>query len=72
MSSTKMVAICECNDSDCKKKILAQCPVVRMGKVGEGKAFEGNVVIPPNQCIGCGICAVKCSHGKVKMVVNEW
>ena len=63
-------AICECTDPDCKKNALSHCPIVRMGKVNSNTAFVNNMVIPQNQCIGCGICAVKCRHGKIKLI--DW
>lgn len=71
---TAVTAVTTCTDPACRQHMLRCCPVVRMGKVF-GTAYQSatddsDYVIPPDLCIGCGICAAKCTHGLTRMV--EW
>lgn len=71
----KEVAMCSCNDIECKVNILMGCPVFRMGLIKQHKTFYHYIgdntvdkfVIHPKSCIGCRICINKCKHNKAKM-----
>lgn len=62
-------AVTTCADPQCRTKMLAWCPVVRMGGAVPVAAHafsvqtpHGVAVIPPASCINCGICVRKCTH----------
>ena len=70
------VAVTTCMDKQCQHGMLRSCPVVRMGMVC-GTAYTNTntsadtyYVVPPDICIGCGICVRKCTHGLTYMV--DW
>lgn len=77
-NKTKKVEVCSCDDLDCKFKILANCPIVRMRitdknehiKINITNNYNDKAVIKPKLCIGCGICVAKCKHNKVIMI--DW
>ena len=51
-------------DSETSTLILVHCPIVRMGR-GRGRYMQADdesgrvYVVPPELCIGCGICVTK-------------
>ena len=62
-------------DADLQTNILKHCPIVRMGK-GRGHYMERNAdgavfVVPPDLCIGCGICVRK-NPDAVMMMEYAW
>ena len=66
-------AVTACEDAACREKMLRACPIVRMGRAGEPYSQmtpKGIAVIPPEQCIRCGICTKKCAHGATS--IESW
>jgi translation initiation factor RLI1 len=68
-----MIGAIQPSTAELKKNILSHCPIVRMGK---GNYLErhpdGQVyVVPPDRCIGCGICVAK-NPEAVMMVEYAW